>query len=497
MMAVGGFGRRSLTVFSGQWAGYAMQLVSGVLAARLLGPDAVGLVGFSFGVIGLFMVVTALGFSHAHMKRVTEGMDIGLALGTYGALTAGLNALAAGGALLMMPFFSGVLSSSEAKFVFVMLLLYQTASNLSQVFVQTLWGREEFVKGTLAMFSGRAVRFLAICSLLPFFRSVTALTVCYLMEACVLLVSGFVLLPSGVRIRRPSLASLSSYWRFTRHWSLSSISGMLGESIDRVIMGAGLSLASLGQYSVARSILEAMKSLPAGVGTALFPELTRETSERGYGGLALRFSSIQRRFFVSVTPMAVLGAFWSPRIVSFLYGEAFRPASVVLSIFFGVFWAICLFNPATYVILASERHAIMSVAAPTAQAIYLACVWWSVKTLGGAALPAAAGALVIPYVVTFAFVLFRVPFRIAPVYSPWIFRAFAGAAVMSTVIGAGALKDWGVFPMMVLSAGGFAAYVGCLSVLGEPVVDDWRRMMALANPSELFSFLRDGLKRTI
>ena len=57
-----------------------------VVIARLWGgfaPTAVGIIGFGMAFVGMFNVIADLGFSTAHVKRISEGKDLGECIGTY------------------------------------------------------------------------------------------------------------------------------------------------------------------------------------------------------------------------------------------------------------------------------------------------------------------------------------------------------------------------------------------------------------------------------
>ncbi len=69
----GSLGQKSLSLFVATWLSAAVNLVSGILVARILGPDAIGSLSFGLGLSGLVMTALVPGFSQAHMKRIAEG----------------------------------------------------------------------------------------------------------------------------------------------------------------------------------------------------------------------------------------------------------------------------------------------------------------------------------------------------------------------------------------------------------------------------------------
>ena len=46
--------------------------------ARYMGPEPLGLISFGTAYVTLFLIISNLGFDTAHVKRVSEGKDLGL-----------------------------------------------------------------------------------------------------------------------------------------------------------------------------------------------------------------------------------------------------------------------------------------------------------------------------------------------------------------------------------------------------------------------------------
>lgn len=49
-------------------------------------PTALGIVGFAIAFLALFSFISDLGFGGAHIKRISEGKDLGKCIGTYAAI---------------------------------------------------------------------------------------------------------------------------------------------------------------------------------------------------------------------------------------------------------------------------------------------------------------------------------------------------------------------------------------------------------------------------
>lgn len=73
-----------------------VQVFNGVLGYLILfavarswgsfAPTALGIVSFGTAFVGMFSIISDLGFGNAHIKRVSEGQDLGRCLGTFAAI---------------------------------------------------------------------------------------------------------------------------------------------------------------------------------------------------------------------------------------------------------------------------------------------------------------------------------------------------------------------------------------------------------------------------
>ena len=56
-------------------------LAGSVVVARVVGPQVLGIVAYAVAFVGLFASLSDLGFGSAHVKRVSEGWDVGQCMG--------------------------------------------------------------------------------------------------------------------------------------------------------------------------------------------------------------------------------------------------------------------------------------------------------------------------------------------------------------------------------------------------------------------------------
>jgi O-antigen/teichoic acid export membrane protein len=124
-----------------------------VVIARLWGgfaPTAVGVIGFGMAFVGMFNVIADLGFSAAHVKRISEGKDLGECIGTYAAikilLTGIMAALVIGGIAIWKYVLHNEFFDASKESIIYVFLIYYIFSNLASIALQTFVGRKEIAK---------------------------------------------------------------------------------------------------------------------------------------------------------------------------------------------------------------------------------------------------------------------------------------------------------------------------------------------------------------
>lgn len=382
-------GRKSLTLFASQWFINGVQLATSVWMARTLGPAAMGIMAFCFGLIGLFMMITSLGFSQAHIKRVADGLPLGECVATFGAICLSLNAAACLILLATWPILSRVLVQPGSKMVFVCLFAYQVLINLSLILVQTFTGRQEMAKVALCTGASNAIRFIAVGTALLIKASLPTVCLAYLCEPIAQIVIALWLSPNLGGSLLLSRKTLHSYWAYAKPLFIISPISTLIDSIDRVILGAYFTPTQLGFYSIARNMFEAFKSLPSAIITVLAPRLSSEFSLTDHTRLRETFRQVLRKMMLIMTPLTVISIMLAPLGIELLYGRTYLPAAGCASAFLVVTWLMALFSPFQYLLLATERHGLLLKLNPIIMAVYVAALWavgrWS-GNLAGAAL---------------------------------------------------------------------------------------------------------------
>ena len=345
------------------WASSAIGFLSTLLIARVLGPGALGALGFGFGLVGILSAVVLPGFSQAHTKRVAEGRDLGRCIGTMGAIQIVLQSLMVVLFLATWRWWPRLIPSDVAPVLVVSLLGSQILANLAGVMTGAFVGREWAVPYAGIMLTGRLARFSATVGVLLWVPDVKWVAVVYPLEGAVELLLGLwvVCIRQRIRLRPPDRESVLDYWAYARPLLVTTPVGMLQDSLDRLLVARWGGLPAAGYYQVARSLWELLGTLNAYPFQLLFARLSQlfaaaQSSERDAEARRVFASAVDKLLFLAVPVAFLVWAFRTPTI-TWLYGVDFAPARGALMIFVIAALAQTALNPYHFVVYALDQHA--------------------------------------------------------------------------------------------------------------------------------------------
>jgi len=150
-----------------------IQILNGILGyiglkyiSLYMQPWEYGVVGFAYGFVALFSIFGTLGFHQAHVKKISEGKNLGTCISTF-AITklslAGLLAIFTFIAVFVWKFVfnRGFESPVHEQAIYVM-LAYFVLLTLSQIMITTFNARKEIAKSQIPLFFYNLFRFIAI-----------------------------------------------------------------------------------------------------------------------------------------------------------------------------------------------------------------------------------------------------------------------------------------------------------------------------------------------
>jgi O-antigen/teichoic acid export membrane protein len=517
----------------------------GLLAiARLWGgfaPTAIGVIGFGMAFVGLFNVIADLGFSSAHVKRISEGKDLGECIGTYATikilLTGIMAALVIGGIAIWKYVLHNEFFDDTRETVIYIFLLYYIFSNLASIALRTFVGRKEIAKVEVPMafepfvrvplmilvaFAGvtgiatiapelgidviTPVTWPAFLSPIQTFiatHAVVALAMCYAIGfGAVFLVATWLL--QKYPIKRYNKEMAKRYLVFALPVMLLSITSVISLNVDKVMLGYFWSFKEVGYYFSVQRITILLLAIPTAVGTVLFPTISEYHARNNMEGIKEVTHSAERYISMVAIPLITVVIIFPAPIINIVLSSAFLPAASTLAMLAIYVFILSLTRPYSSLIIGINRP---DIAAKIGVGICIVNIglnylfipeWGLLSPLGINGSVGAATATAMSQLVGF------VGLRVAA-------RRITGMKLMQTntprhivagvVMGIGLhylnslvpLVRW--YHLIGFALVGIAVYVGVLVIIREFKKRDLKFFLDLAHPAGMREYIKSELKR--
>lgn len=355
--------RKSLLIVGSQFFIRFIGWIGLLVLAKLWGgfaPEALGIIGFAMSFLAVFNVIGDLGFNSAHVKRVSEGKDLGTCIGTYIAIKIILICL------MLIVIFSAIFiwknvlhesfADATTESVVYVFIVYYIFFNLAQIAVFTFQAKREIAKRQITgifenivkipleifvAFAGVSIASISISPRVnwPFFlqpiqrfiasHAVGSLAMSYVFGMMATFFVGMWFLRS-YPIKKPSLEMIKSYLLFALPIMLISIIGIISVNIDKVMIGYFWTSTEVGYYFSVQQILGIVLIISSAVGIVLFPTLSEHHSNKDFEKIKETTHLVERYISMIIIPQMVVIIVFVKPVINIMLSDAFLPASSVL-----------------------------------------------------------------------------------------------------------------------------------------------------------------------
>jgi O-antigen/teichoic acid export membrane protein len=494
--------------------------------------DLLGQLAFAMGIAGLLSITLDLGLNAAHVKRVSEGRDLGDAAASFAAvkfLMAGaFVALATAAAFVGSGL--GILQDTP-RLAVVLVAVSFAFLGLRTVFTATFEGRGEFAKSQTTVLAENLTRValmvlfaLAFAGgvlgqgplagwlqgpggwLVPLLQQHSAefLAASYAVAAVVSFIVGALLFRRGYPFGRIDRALLRDYWGFGRHVFLAGIVGTIYASLDKVVVTAFWDPSHTGQYFGAQRFSDLITMVPLAVYTVLFPALSAHYARGSRAEVRGAMEAAVRHVSLAVVPLVVFALALAGPLLSLVLTGVFSEAVPTLRLLALYALVYALMYPYAAVLQALDRPGLAARAAIVATLVNavlnLALVpprgaFLGLPTAGMAEVGAALATLI---AVTVQFLLLRR--YVDKLEGAVSLRHFARHAVAGLAMGAvlwplappaGQAPWWLMLGLLLL---GGAVYLVVLAALREFTRRDLQLYLSLLNPGAMARHVADEVQ---
>ncbi len=356
--------RKSALIVGTQFFTRFLGWIGLIVIAKLWGgfaPEVLGIIGFAMAFLALFNIIADLGFSQAHVKRISEGKDLGTCIGTYAAIKLILTSLMVtvvfAAVYIWKNFFNRGFTDATTESVILVFVVYYIFLNLARIATVTFQGRREIAKRQVTgifenivkvpleiLVALAGVSIVGVASIAPAvnwptflqalqqfiaIHAIGSFAMTYVFAVMTTFFVGMWLLRK-YPIKKPSFNLFKSYFSFALPIMLISVIGVISVNIDKIMIGYFWTSVEVGYYFTVQQILQIILVFSSAIGIVLFPTLSKHHSSKNLKKLKETTHLAERYIsMIMIPPIVVIIIFVKP-VIDIMLSSAFLPAASVL-----------------------------------------------------------------------------------------------------------------------------------------------------------------------
>jgi len=386
--------RKSMLIILTQGVNAVVGLVGLFILVKFWGgfaPTALGIVAFAISFLAMFGFIGD-GFDNAHVKRVSEGKDIGKCIGTYAAvklvLTTVMVIVILGGIFVWkILLHQGFYDATKESVIYVM-LIYSILMSFVYISLHTFNARKETAKTQILMFSEtffRVILMILVASagvagisiiapelgydkIQPFVwpsflrgiqdfiasHAVGALASTYALGTFAMLILGLFFL-RGYPISRPSKEYFKSYLNFALPTMLVLTISTVSTNIDRIMIGYFWNAENVGFYFSAQKITSFVLVLSTSVGVMLFPTISEHHAKNRFEDIRKTTNLALRYISMTACPAVAFIIVFRKSVIDIALNPSFYPAAPVLVVLLIYVLILSFKTPYMYIVTGMNR----------------------------------------------------------------------------------------------------------------------------------------------
>ncbi len=353
--------RKSVLIVISQFLMQFIGWIGLAVIAKLWGgfaPEVLGVIGFAMSFLAIFNIIADLGFSQAHIKRISEGKDLGTCIGTYIAIKISLLALMVTvvftSIFIWKTVFQGGFQDATTESTLFVFLLYYIFLNLLSIPINTFTGTREIAKRQIPGIFGRVIKIpltiivvlagVSIVDISPVIdwpqvlqplqrfiadHAIGSLAMTYVFDMMIVFFVGIWLLRK-YPIKKPSWELFKSYFSFALPILLFSVIGVISLNADKIMIGYFWTSVEVGYYFTMQQILEIIIVLYVAVSIVLLPTISQYHSLKNLEKIKITTHLAERYIsMIMIPPIVVFIVLVNP-VINIMLDSSFLPAASVL-----------------------------------------------------------------------------------------------------------------------------------------------------------------------
>lgn len=278
-----------------------------LLLSRGYGVSGLGIIALALSFVGLFQYLTKLGFDMAHVKRISEGLDLRRGIGVYLTVKIVLTVLFAVAVVTVLNLtnlMGDELRQSPQRQVVLIIIVAMSFRALADVPIQTFAAQRRTLQQVFPLLAAAVVRVGGIVAAIVVGWGLVGVSVVYVAAEIVGLgVAAWLF--RRYRISRPQANDFRRYAVFALPMLVVGVTASAEIHLDKILLGYFEGAGAVGEYFGAERLIAFLQLIATGIVTLYFPTISKQFA-LGQRELAHRMAlSAERYSVIILAPIVV------------------------------------------------------------------------------------------------------------------------------------------------------------------------------------------------
>ena len=326
--------RRIALLFAAENVNAIIGWIALLFVARKMGATALGEFSYALSLVGGFTFLAFLGFNMAHVKRVSEGQDLGKCLGTFITIRLFLLSLMLTVFALFYwlwhNFLDKQLYDTTPELLFLV-VIYYVIFLVVGIMTATFSGLKQSARVAIPNIIGTSVRsgmFIAV-ALLGW--SVVWLAWSYIVGIIIIAILSFWYF-RDYPISKPDRDTFQSYKIYALPVAAASIFGVFRQYIDKILIGIFWTASDDGLYFGVQRISLFIGSMALAIEGMLLPAVSSLHSIKENEKIKHLIYDAEKYVSMVCIPVVVMTVVWSSEIILVFISREFLEAARILKL---------------------------------------------------------------------------------------------------------------------------------------------------------------------
>ena len=481
-----------------------------LFVARKMGASALGEFSYALSLFGGFTFIAFLGFGMAHVKRISEGQDLGKCIGTF--LTIRLTLIAV--MLVVFSFFfwfwtvflKKELYDIQTSGLLLTVVVYYITYLILGIITSTFSGLKQSARIAIPNVIGTSVRsFLFILAAFMGWGVIWLARSYLIGTLIILLISAWYF--RDYPVSKPDKSSLNSYKTYAIPVAAASIFSIFRQHLDKLFIGIFWTEYQVGLYFGVQRIAIFIGTLAIVMEQMLLPAVSKLHSAEKNKEMNSLVYDTERYMSMICIPLVAMTIVWSSEIIEVFISREFLPASNILKLLALAALIRVINRPWSIALRGSNRPDLTSIlnisTAILSIVLMLLLVPRSIPQIGLDNLPgmggegAALSVLISDIVGGIALrILCYIHLRMIPRFN-FIVQCLVAVSVgllMWQIQINLSIERW--YELFLFSASGGFLFLTVLTLMGGFTYSDFRFFWNVANPKKMTTYVNEELRRS-